>query len=376
LELVCIKGLSLKTVVYRGFEKAKALAEISEPDIFDQTENPEGTQRDLKDWHARQAHAYGAGNISRQTKHRIWPEVLLNVRETSVVDIGSPDSNGLVKIKILVEKIEKRNGINPQISRVDGNHRLFYAAGYSDSRKKIELSAIEDYIPFSMTIGIERKEEAALFGDINGNAVKMDTSHLDHLRYRIVGAEAIKKAEIPLWVAEELVRDSESPFYNSIFLGGKRRKGTTYLLSLNTLKEGIASLLNRSQELPKEEIPFELKSKAIKNYWRSVKNTFLEEWTDLVKKPKANLLLSYFGYLALSRLGSDVIDRSIRHVLPTIDFMQQQLVGIRRNIKWSKEGTFKGYGGKGGADTAYDEMKKWLPIDYKLEEVLKKLRDS
>jgi hypothetical protein len=73
-----------------------------------------------------------------------------------------------------------------------------------------------------MTIGLDRKEEAALFGDINGNSVKMDTSHLDHLRYRIIGADAIKKEEVPLWIAEELVRDPESPFYNSIFLGGKR----------------------------------------------------------------------------------------------------------------------------------------------------------
>jgi hypothetical protein len=138
----------------------------------------------------------------------------------------------------------------------------------------------------------------------------------------------------------------------------------------------MALLLNRSQELPKEEIPFELKSKAVKNYWRAVKNTYLEEWSELLKKPKANLLLSYFGYLALSRLGSDIIDRSIRHVSPTIDFMQEQMVGVKGNIKWSKDGIFKGYGGKGGADTAYEEMRKWLPIDYKLEEVLRKLRES
>jgi len=127
MDLLCLKGTSVNTTVYRGFAKAKDLAKISEPDIFDQSDNPLGTQRDLKSWHARQAHAYGAGNIKRQTKQRIWPEILLNVRDPKVVKVGHPDSNGLVKIAILENKIKDRKGINPQISRVDGNHRLFYA---------------------------------------------------------------------------------------------------------------------------------------------------------------------------------------------------------------------------------------------------------
>jgi DGQHR domain-containing protein len=376
MDIVCIKGVSLNTTVYRGFARARDLAEISEPDVFDQKTNPDGTQRDLKEWHARQAHAYGSGKISRQTTQRIWPEVLLNVRDTKVVGVGNPDSNGFVKIDVFEEKIENRHGVNPQISRVDGNHRLFYAAGYSDKKRKVELDPLDSLIPFSITVGLDKKEEAALFGDINGNAVKINTSHLDHLRYRLIGDEAIKKEEVALWIAEELAKDQESPFYNCVYLGGKRTKGNSYLLSLDTLKEGLTTLLNRSKELPKDEIPFELKSKAIRNFWRAIKNTFLEEWTGLLTKPKSNLLLSYFGYLALSRLGSDIIDTSIRHACPTIDYMQQQLLGIKNNVKWTKDGTFKGYGGKGGSDTAYEEMKKWLPVDYKLEEVLRKLRES
>jgi hypothetical protein len=231
-------------------------------------------------------------------------------------------------------------------------------------------------IPFSLTVNLDRKEEAALFGDINSNAVKMNTSHLDHLRYRLIGEEEIKKEELPLWIAEELVKDPDSPFYNYVFLGGKKAKGRNFLLTLNTLKEGVKTLLAQSQEVTKEEIPFELKAKAIQNFWRAVKNTFLDEWTKLEKKNKANLLLAYFSYLAWSRLAGDVIDRSIRHVDPNIDYMQEQLLGIKKKIDWKKDGTFKGYGGRGGARIAYDEMKKWLPLDYKLEEVLKKLRES
>lgn len=298
------------------------------------------------------------------------------MRDTEVVKVGDPDPNGLVEIEIFEDKIEDRNGINPQISRVDGNHRLFYAAGYTDKRKKINLEPLDVTIPFSLTIGLNQKEEAALFGDINSNAIKMNTSHLDHLRYRLIGEEAIKKEELPLWIAEDLVKDPDSPFHDSIFLGGRKTKGKIYLLSLRTLKEGIKTLLRESKELSKVEIPFELKSKAIKNFWRAVKNTFLNEWTSLLKKSRSNLLLSYFAYHAWSKLGSVVIDRSIRKMNPTIDEMQEQLIAIKNNINWAKDGTFKGFGGKGGGDVAFEEMQKWLPTEYKLEKVLKKLRES
>jgi hypothetical protein len=161
-----MKGQSLNTVVYRVFAKAQDLARISEPDVFDQVNNPQGTQRDLKDWHARQAHAYGAGKIRRQTSQRIWPEILLNVRDTNVVKVGVPDSNGLVEIEVLEGKVQKRNCVDPQISRVDANHRLFFATGYSDKKKKLKLDPLDSIIPFSVTVNLDRKEEAALFGDI------------------------------------------------------------------------------------------------------------------------------------------------------------------------------------------------------------------
>jgi hypothetical protein len=267
-------------------------------------------------------------------------------------------------------KLENRNGVNPQISRVDGNHRLFYSCGYSE--KKVKLVPIEASIPFSLTVGLDRREEAALFGDINGTAVKMNTSHLDHLKYRIIGEEAIREEELPLWIAEDLTKDPDSPFYDSIFLGGKKSKGKAYFLSLNTFKDGIDSLMRSSHELSKSEIPFELKSKAIKNFWRAVKNTFLTEWDS----PKSNLLLSYFAYYGWSKLGAMVIDRSIRRENPTVDEMQQQLIGIKNHINWANSGPFKGYGGKGGGDKVFKEMKKWLPVEYALEKALQKLKES
>jgi DGQHR domain-containing protein len=220
----------------------------------------------------------------------------------------------------------RRQGVNPQISRVDGNHRLFFAQGFSD--KKYELESLEVIIPFSITIGLDKKEEAALFSDINSNALKMNTSQLDHLRYRLLSEATIKGEELALWIAEDLSKDSDSPFHNIIYLGGKRSK--KYITSLSTFKDGIQTLLRESKELSNVKILYDLKSQAIKNYWRAIKNTFLGEWNEKLQKSRANLLMSYFSYFALSKLGAVLIDRSMRKENPTVDEMQNQLVGIKR----------------------------------------------
>jgi len=359
----------LNATTYRGYAKARDLAKISEPDVFDQTSNPQGTQRDLKPWHARQAHAYALGNVIRETKLRLWPEVILNVRDESVVSAGKA-KNGLVEITIHEDKLENRNGVDPQISRVDGNHRLYWASGLKEKDKK-KLEPINVEIPFCVTIGLDRKEEAALFRDINANQVRMNTSHLDHLSYVLSEKEKLKSEELALWIAMELYQNTESPFYGRIHLGGRKQKGVKYIFSLRTFKEGIKTLLKESTELSPDKVPFELQARAVSRYWNAVKLTFLQEWENY----QFNLLLSYFAYFAWSRLGAVVIDASFRKENPTIEEMKKQLEGLRKNVNWSKDGTFKGYGGKGGGNLAFQILKKYLPIEYELEKSLKKLKE-
>jgi DGQHR domain-containing protein len=361
-------GTSLNTPVYRGFAKASDLARISEPDVFDQNLNPDGTQRDLKPWHAREAHAYALGNVKRETKNRLWPEIILNVRDGSVVLVSKQQSN-ITTIAVNEEKIKKTNGMNPQISRVDGNHRLHWVQGQLN-KGIVKLEPLDVTVPFCITIGLSRIEEAALFRDINANQVKMDTSHLDHLSYVLLGKDKIQTSELALWMAMELHQRPESPFWNSIYLGGRKAKGAKYIFSLRTFKEGIEILLKNSTELSSEKVPFDLQAKAISNFWSAVKIIFSEEWKNLGNY----LILTYFAYFAWSKLGAIVIDTSFRKEDPTIDGIKSQLEGIKGNIDWGKDGTFKGFGGKGGGDKAFQILKKFLPVEYELEKSLKKLK--
>lgn len=363
-------GKSLNTKVYRGYAKASDIGKISEADVFDQNANPQGTQRDLKPWHAREAHAYALGNVKRETEPRLWPEIILNVRDKKVVTLGKL-KNGLVRILIHEKKIEKRNGINPQISRVDGNHRLYWAQGLME-KEVAKLEPIDIEVPFCLTIGLDRTEEAALFRDINANQVKMNTSHLDHLSYVLTDIEKLKTSETALWIAMELHQNHESPFYNRIHLGGRKAKGVKYLFSLRSFKEGIEILLRDSTELSSEKVPFEDQARALSNYWNAVKSIFPDEWAN----PKTNVLLAYFSFYALSKLGAIVIDSSFRKTDPSVEGMKAQICGLKDNIDWGKDGTFKGYGGKGGGTRAFQILKKHLPVEYELEKSLKKLRSK
>src|SRR3990172_7648689 len=66
--------------VYRGFANLCDLADISRADIYDQENNPKGTQRDLSPAHARNAYEY-----VKNRDFGFWPEVFLCARKKDVV---------------------------------------------------------------------------------------------------------------------------------------------------------------------------------------------------------------------------------------------------------------------------------------------------
>src|SRR4030042_1546590 len=126
MELLAIKGTNLNTTVYRGFASIKDIAAISAPDTYKQDSNPNGLQRNLNERHSRAGYRYAE---------------------------------------------------LPQISRTDGNHRLFFGEG----DPALERPPLDISSPFSLTVGLTPIEEASLFVDINDNLMRMNTSHLQHL---------------------------------------------------------------------------------------------------------------------------------------------------------------------------------------------------
>ena len=54
----CLVGKNLNLLALRGFATLDVLAELSAPDVYDQVDNPTGTQRDLKAKHAEECFDY------------------------------------------------------------------------------------------------------------------------------------------------------------------------------------------------------------------------------------------------------------------------------------------------------------------------------
>src|ERR1017187_5658074 len=165
IELMAYKSKNLDTVCYRGSAPLAHLALISQPDIFDQVNNPNGLQRDLSPKHASDAYEY-VRRAKIAEYPRAFSEVVLNVRDKKVLKL---DENGGVRMQFNVGDMK---GGKVYVSRVDGNHRLYYALG-DDRREPLLTEA-----PFQIHLNLTQEQERSLFVDINSNQKGLSSSHL------------------------------------------------------------------------------------------------------------------------------------------------------------------------------------------------------
>ena len=267
LELMTLKGKCLNVDCYRGYAPAFVLSAVSQPDVYDQASNKTGTQRDLSAAKAKDAHAYmNAGNADPSKDLRFLPEVILNVRNPDVIeieDLGNNLSRIYADLEDLTDNLE-----DPDICRVEGNHRLAYAHG--DGKR---LHPITESISFCLTIGIPKLMEAKLFRDINDNQKKMNTSHLDNLDLRLEegGGPAVEEF---VRIADKLANDGASPFCNNIFYGGRKKRGAKFLFTLRALGSFVKLMLNQSKKL--SSLDSEEQYIVIRAYWggKSLQNCF------------------------------------------------------------------------------------------------------
>jgi len=354
MELLTIKGTNLNTTVYRGFASIKDIATISAPDTFKQDTNPEGLQRDLSKQHALEGYEYARLAQEYPDSYRLWPEVIINIRDRSVID--EPELvNGqqtLWKIVIHEDRIDK-NRESPQISRTDGNHRLFYGEGLPLKG----LPPLDIPTPFSLTIGLEAQREASFFVDINDNLKRMNTSHLYHLLARVMGTELLAQEKPTVWLANKLAEDPESPFHGIVYLGGEKEKaqGLDRRVSLAHLRTGIEMMLKESILLRSSK-NIENTHKLIRTYWSAVARTFSQEWTD----PKKYLLLRGFGIWSMSILGAGILDRCFRRAIDIKLYEDEIVVYLQQtriDVDWDRsEGNVRHYGGRLGAKELADKM--------------------
>jgi DGQHR domain-containing protein len=330
LTIPVIRGSVLGVSVLRGFAKLSDLARMSKPDIYDQKNNPQGTQRDLSPKHAREAYEY-----VKDRELAFWPEVFLNVRDSKAVKFRRSKSDPNIG-SLVVNLSLATDKSSLAISRVDGNHRLHYVGG-SDPK----YPPIDKVVSFCLAYDLTTEEETILFKDINDNQKPMNTSHLDNIEVRLTSKRTLKRRRPDLYIAQKMGRDPSSPFYERIYEGGKKLEG--YDIPLRSLRTGIAYMLSRSNQLGLLG-DADAQNRVIRNFFQAVKKWQPRAWS----QPADHIMLRGAGLWALCFIGSVVIDKALLQSQYTAD----QMLKILRSGKswdWSNDGPFKGYSGRGGA---------------------------
>jgi DGQHR domain-containing protein len=282
---------------YRGFAPLKDLAEISRADIFDQDKNPVGTQRNLSVQHARKAYQY-----ETEVTQAFYPEMIFNIRDKSYVRFRQVRDQNTTKFGILEFLKDPRATDSIVVSRLDGNHRLWFAKGGEKGMDPVSRPA-----SFCMLMLDNLNAELELFRDINDNQMGMNTSHLQNITVRLLGEKALKVKNPALYIVQRLQKDKSSPLFGMIHEGGKVRKGATLAgLTTANLTNAIRDMLSRSARLA--QFPdADAQYKVIKNFWLAVKKWLPEAW----KRPRDFVIFKGVGLYAISYVGIEVIDRSL-----------------------------------------------------------------
>jgi DGQHR domain-containing protein len=331
VEVIAEKAKNLDTTCYRGSASLAHLALASRADVFDSVNNPDGLQRDLSPTHASHAYEY-AQRAADPDRPRAFPEVVLNVRDKSAVTIERVSANGstgteLVRVRFDLAKCAAEGKV--AVSRVDGNHRLYYAAG-DDRRDPILAMA-----PFQLHVGLTREQEAALFVDINANQKGLNTSHLSVLRSNLTEEELEIRDHPARWMARRLAdKDPTSPWFGLVHMGGSkvgaRQQGLTRMVNFASLEAGVGRTLAKSLYLHDITDP-QAQYVVLRMYWTAVKGVFAEEWAH----PKEYLLLKNIGVTSLSILGGTIIDRCIARKTVDVSAMSRYLRQSKSRFDWS-----------------------------------------
>lgn len=330
LKIPVITGEVLGVKVFRGFASLADLSRISRPDVYDAETNPTGTQRDLSPKHAREAYEY-----VRNNEFGYWPEVFLCARDQKVVSfrsINRKSGYGILSIKDRLATKSKRI----LISRVDGNHRLYFGDGTAEG-----YEPIDKIVSFCIAANIGLKQELIIFRDINNNQRRMNTSHLDKIDVRLSGQTNIKRRAPSLYIAEKLATDSDSPFRKFVYEGGRKPAGT--FIPLRSLKSGIEYMFSRPTKLNALN-DVDAQYKIVRNYFNALRKYEPDAWN----KHEDYLLLRGAGLWAACFIGAEVIDRTLAQG----KYKSEDMLKILKSGKkwdWTNDGEFRGFSGRGGA---------------------------
>ena len=374
-----VVGQSLSVWVLRGAAELDKLAAIAFADVANDITNPLAPQRLADNTHAREAlnYALAMGEDSSNAMVRFFPEVILNVRDTAVLKVftdsgeevefdsidGIRSESKVVRLEIDLERID-RSLEKPQISTVDGNHRLIRAFEMKQENAELEFPTVS----YAILVGLNENQETILFRDVNGQHKGMNTSHLAAISYNVEPIHILLRhtAGQANWLAHKLCEEGQ-PFHlmvssysdKSVY---KSQNIAVPPITLQGLKTAVQKTISKSEQLkqtldPTNQAPANLPAVAdaaavgLSHYWRAVKTNFPEAWQD----KKNFILLQSIGLTAFSMLGAEVIDRAVTQGKMTFDDFNLVLKHISIHVDLKKS-NWEGVAGAAGGERVYKDL--------------------
>jgi DGQHR domain-containing protein len=239
-----------------------------------------------------------------------------------------------------VLEILQPSGPNGRVmARVDCQHRLEMMG---DS--EIPLS-------FQCYLGLTAEEEMRIFNVINSKAKGLSPSLLDYHDTQLLHDVAKERPE--LFIAKKLNDDPASVWHNRLKLGGAATQGTHRRVTLRGMRHGVALFL---QNALIRNLPILEQYEIVSAFWRAVTNAWPEAWN----QPRQHLVTKGIGVQGLSVLAGDIVKLAMdAGEEPTIVTFERYL-GRLTTTDWSSTGSFKGLGGRHGAQEVHERLARAL----------------
>jgi DGQHR domain-containing protein len=390
----CLVGRNLNLNVVRGYAPLDVLATCSQADEQDEVLNREGTQRPLDSKRAKETFQYAmdAMDATAEELPSCFPDVILNVRDIDSVEfydlesrkslveitsVGDEPSHPVVGVRVLLDHLEfPPPEYSPQISRVDGNHRL--SATENVLRELAEEDPTgeqsQDFqfpsTAFTLLVKLSNVQEARVFRDINGKQKKVQTDHLVGIELRISSEEELKgdPEKWPLWLSRELTSEGYA-FHGMVSFGGSKKglkqRGKLPPLNINTLLGTMQKLIKnapRTDVFTRERVDLgpDMLLELANNYWSAVSEVFHEAWSD----KKNYIMFTTIGLTGFAKVGGMLIDQLVSDEDTSKENFSRQLKTIRdqleRDGKSFKKDDWVGVAGAGGGDEVARTLVKAL----------------
>ena len=244
-----------------------------------------------------------------------------------------------------------KTNVGPEISRVDGNHRL---DGWDTYLTELSGGQAPDpaeipTVPFMLFLDLSITEELKIFNDFNGKHEGMEPSLLISQSVTL-GENPLRVDDptFPAWVAFQLT-DSDRAFSGITFMGGSRRgaseKGKSLRVTLSAIRSAVNVLLRNSHRLRETLVDQpEAVLTIINNYWQATSKVFPDAW----ENKRDFILLQSIGLNGFAEYGAGVIDTAGAAI--EVDEFQQILHSIKDSITLERDAdVYKGVAGAGGA---------------------------